>query len=175
MAAAHAPGAPALLTLTVPALPTLTVLALLTLTVPALQAQGRVGGGEVVRVLRYEFQGRQEYGVLERGVVRELPGSDLFSAAVSAPTGRSHPLQEVRPLAPLEPELVEKVVAVVQNTRRPGRTTPAAHPRWYALFPTTLNRHEGEVTLPAEARAVSFAGGLVVIIGREGRNIPPEA
>jgi len=123
-------------------------------------------------LLRYEYQGRFAYGRVERGVVHELPGADLFTAAVNAPTGRRYPLESVRPLQPLEPELVEKVLAVSDNTRRPGRMGPVPHPRWHALFPSSLSGHEAEVEVPAEARNFSYAGGLVVIVGRQGRHIP---
>lgn len=128
--------------------------------------------GEAQLVLRYEHQGRFAYGRLERGVVLELPGADLFTAAVSAPTGRRYPLENVRVLAPLEPELVEKVVGVEQGTLGPGRMGAVPHPRWFALFPSTLNDPAGDVAVPRGARAFGYAGGLVVIIGREGRDIP---
>ena len=132
----------------------------------------QLAAGPPELLLRYEYQGRFAYGRVERGVVHELPGADIFTAAVNAPTGRRYPLENVRPLQPLEPELVEKVLGVAQNTRRPGRLEPVRHPRWFALLPSSLNGHDAEVEVPAEARNFSYAGGLVVIIGREGRHIP---
>jgi 2-keto-4-pentenoate hydratase/2-oxohepta-3-ene-1,7-dioic acid hydratase in catechol pathway len=130
-------------------------------------------GSEPTELLvRYEYQGRRAYGRVEDGVVHELPGADIFTAAVSAPTGRRYALESVRLLQPLEPELVEKVLGVALNTPQAGRSGRAPEPRWFAMFPSSLNGHEGDVEIPEEARNVTYAGGLVVIVGREGRHIP---
>jgi 2-keto-4-pentenoate hydratase/2-oxohepta-3-ene-1,7-dioic acid hydratase in catechol pathway len=127
--------------------------------------------GEPQRIVRYQYQGRAAFGRVEGDVIRELPGSDIFSAAVNAPTGRSAPLDAVRVLPPLQGELVEKVLGVSANTARPGRGAPVRHPRFYALFPSSLNRHEGDVEVPGSATNFTVAGGLAVIIGRGGRDI----
>jgi 2-keto-4-pentenoate hydratase/2-oxohepta-3-ene-1,7-dioic acid hydratase in catechol pathway len=123
-------------------------------------------------LVRYEYQGRRAYGRVDGGLIRELPGTDIFTAAVSAPTGRNYLLGSVRLVQPLEPELVEKVLGVALNSPVPGGSGRVPHPRWYAMFPSSLNGHEGDVEIPEEARNLTYAGGLVVIIGREGRHIP---
>ena len=122
-------------------------------------------------ILRYEYQGRVAYGRVDGTVVRELPGTDIFTAASNTPTGRSYPLESVRILTPVDPDGVQKVLGVSLNTRRPGRSNPVPHPRWFTKFPTSLAAHEATVEFPREARGLSYAGGLVVIIGREGKNI----
>jgi 2-keto-4-pentenoate hydratase/2-oxohepta-3-ene-1,7-dioic acid hydratase in catechol pathway len=147
----------------------LTVSALL-LAPLAAEAQG-AGSGEAQRIVRYQYQGRSGFGRVEGDVIRELPGSDIFSAAVNAPTGRSAPLDAVRILPPLQGELVEKVIGVSGNTARPGRGGPVPHPRFYALFPSSLNRHDGDVEVPGSTTNFTVAGGLAVIIGRGGREI----
>lgn len=137
----------------------------------AAQAPGERAATAEQLVVRFTVQGRQGYGRVDGNVVRELPGSDVFTASVSAPTGRTYRLDQLRFLSPLEPELVEKVVGVERNTRRPGRDTPVRNPRYYARFPSTLNHHQGDVEVPADATNFTYAGGVAVIIGREGRHI----
>lgn len=136
-------------------------------------AEGQVTPAQTAGELlvRYEFSGRRAYGRVEGDVVRELPGGDIFTAAVNAPTGRTYSLESVRLLPPVEPELVEKVLGVALNTPRPGRADPIPNPRWFLKLPSSLNGHEGDVAIPPEANNVTYAGGLVVIIGREGRHI----
>lgn len=126
-------------------------------------------------VIRYQYRGREGFGRVEGNVIREIPGADAFTAAVSPPTGRTFPLDAVRVLPPMQGELVEKVLGVARNTVRPGRARPVPNPRWFARFPSSMNRHEGDVELPADATNFTYAGGLVVIIGREGRHIPEGA
>ena len=85
-------------------------------------------------LVRYEYQGRRAYGRVDGGLVRELPGTDIFTAAVSAPTGRSYALASVRTVQPVEPELVEKVLGVAQGAPATEGGS-VRHPRWYAMFP----------------------------------------
>src|SRR5690606_15947754 len=125
----------------------------------------------VTRYVRYEFQGATAYGILDGDVIREI--SDAPYAAHQA-TGRTVPADQVTLLAPVDPHRVGKVIGVAVNTRRPGRMEPIPHPRWFAKFPTALNRHEGDVELPPEASNLNYEGELVLIIGQRGRHIPED-
>jgi 2-keto-4-pentenoate hydratase/2-oxohepta-3-ene-1,7-dioic acid hydratase in catechol pathway len=130
-----------------------------------------VAQDEIVRYVRYEQGGRVAFGMLEGETIRELSG-DLFGE--HRPTGATARLNEVRLLAPVDPSRVRKVLGVAINSKRPGRDTALAHPRWFAKLPTSLNDPEGEIELPPEARNLNYEGELAVIIGRRGRHIPPE-
>lgn len=139
---------------------------------PQVAEAQRPGPDDPQRVIRYQYQGRSSFGRVDGSTIYELPGPDIFSAAVNAPTGRTVPLEGVRVLQPLQAELVEKVIGVARNTARPGRGAPVRNPRFFALFPSSLNRHQGDVEVPTGGSNFTYAGGVAVIIGRGGKNIP---
>jgi 2-keto-4-pentenoate hydratase/2-oxohepta-3-ene-1,7-dioic acid hydratase in catechol pathway len=121
------------------------------------------------RYVRYEHGGRVAYGVLEGGTIQEISDAPWLE---HRRTGAAVPEGEVTLLAPVDPERTSKVIGVAVNTKRPSRMDPIPHPRWFAKFPTALNRHEGDVELPPEASNLNYEGELVLVIGREGRHIP---
>jgi 2-keto-4-pentenoate hydratase/2-oxohepta-3-ene-1,7-dioic acid hydratase in catechol pathway len=125
----------------------------------------------VVRYVRYQQATRVAFGILEGETIRELSG-DLFGE--HRPTGTTARLSEVRLLSPVDPARVRKVLGVAVNSRRPGRDTALAHPRWFAKLPTSLNDPDGEIELPPEAGNLNYEGELAVVIGRRGRHIPRE-
>jgi 2-keto-4-pentenoate hydratase/2-oxohepta-3-ene-1,7-dioic acid hydratase in catechol pathway len=142
-------------------------LAVLMLCLPA----GALAQDGVTRYVRYQRGERVAYGILEGETVREISG-DLFGE--HRPTGATARLSEVRLLAPVDPARVRKVLGVAINSKRPGRETALAHPRWFAKLPTSLNDPEGDIELPPEAANLNYEGELAVVIGRRGRHIPPE-
>ena len=127
---------------------------------------------EVNRIVRFDHGGTVTWGVENGDMVQALPGSTLFEAAAAQPTGPMIAASEVTFLSPVDPMQTTKVIGVAVNTRRPGLQEPRANPRWFAKFPTALNRDGGDVELPPEAGNLNYEGELVLIIGREGRHIP---
>lgn len=144
------------------------VVAVLLLCGPA----GLLAQGEVTRYVRYRQGDRVAFGVLEGVTIREISG-DLFGS--HQPTGRTARLDQVRLLAPVDPARVRKVLGVAINSRRPGRDTALAHPRWFAKLPTSLNGPDGDIELPPEAGNLNYEGELAVVIGRRGRHIPRDS
>jgi 2-keto-4-pentenoate hydratase/2-oxohepta-3-ene-1,7-dioic acid hydratase in catechol pathway len=144
------------------------VLAMLILCVPAaLPAQDGI-----TRYVRFQQGDRVAFGILEGETIREISG-DLFGE--HRPTGATARLGDVRLLAPVDPARVRKVLGVAINSRRPGRDTALAHPRWFAKLPTSLNDPDGAIELPPEAANLNYEGELAVIIGRRGRHIPRDS
>lgn len=123
----------------------------------------------VTRYVRFSTDAGVSYGILDGQTVRQMAGEDLFALR---PTDRTFALADVRLLAPIDPDRVQKVVGVAINTRRQGRTEPIPHPRFFAKFPTSLRGPDDPVELPPEAGNLNYEGELVLVIGREGRHVP---
>ena len=126
---------------------------------------------QVLRYVRYARGEQVALGLLEGETIRELRG-DLFASPT--PTGRTVRLADVKLLAPVDPARVSKVLGVAVNSKRPGRDTAIANPRWFAKLPTSINDPEGEIELPPEAANLNYEGELVIVIGKRGRHIPRE-
>jgi 2-keto-4-pentenoate hydratase/2-oxohepta-3-ene-1,7-dioic acid hydratase in catechol pathway len=127
---------------------------------------------EVQRIVRFEYDGQVSWGNLDGETVQALPGGTLFEAAEAQPTGPAIPVAEVTLLSPVDPDQTSKVIGVAVNTKRPSRMEPIPNPRWFAKFPTSLNRTGGGIELPPEAGNLNYEGELVLVVGREGRHIP---
>jgi 2-keto-4-pentenoate hydratase/2-oxohepta-3-ene-1,7-dioic acid hydratase in catechol pathway len=121
------------------------------------------------KYVRFEKDGRTAYGKLEGDRVRELTGSFL---AGGKPTRTLHPLKGVTLLVPCEPP---KVIAVARNYKSHLGTVPPP-PRVENFFkPTTcLQRHEGPIVAPPDAKNLHYEGELVLVIGRTIRNASRE-
>ncbi len=116
--------------------------------------------------VRYAYQGRTAYGILEGGTVRELAG-DLFGEHRA--TGRRVPLTAVRLLAPCEPS---KVIAVGLNFRSHlGDRAPAEYPGLFAKYPTSIVGTGTDIVIPADAADLHYEGEMVVVIGKRARNV----
>ncbi len=119
------------------------------------------------KYVRYSYEGRVTYGVLEGEAIRELEG-DLFAG--SRETGRTVALSEVRLLAPCEPS---KVIAVGLNYRSHLGERPAPEqPGIFAKLPSAIIGPEDEIAIPADASNVHYEGELVVVIGRKAKDVP---
>jgi 2-keto-4-pentenoate hydratase/2-oxohepta-3-ene-1,7-dioic acid hydratase in catechol pathway len=135
------------------------VLVFLVATATAMPAQ-------VTRYVRYAVSGTTSFGILDGRTVRELSG-DLF--AQPRATGRTHPLDQVRLLAPVEPG---KVIAVGLNyITHLGERPAATYPGLFAKMPTSIIGPEANVIYPSDATNLHFEGELVVVIGRRARNV----
>ena len=121
---------------------------------------------QVTRYVRYSAGGTTSYGILEGQVIRELAG-DLFAAPRA--TGRTHRLDQVRLLAPVEPR---KVIAVGLNyLTHLGERPSATYPGLFAKMPTSIVGPEADVIYPSDATNLHFEGELVVVIGRRAQNV----
>lgn len=120
----------------------------------------------VTRYVRYAHDGRTSYGILEDGFVHELNG-DLFETPVR--TGRVLALDRLRLLAPSTPS---KVIAVGRNYKSHlGERPPAEYPGLFAKYPTSIVGHDAEIIMPSDAYNLHYEGEMVVVIGREARNV----
>ncbi len=121
---------------------------------------------QIARFVRYSHQGVVSYGELQGDTIHELEG-DLFLSPVA--TGRSVPLSDVRLLAPCQPS---KVIAVGLNYRSHlGERSEPHVPGLFAKFPTSIIACDDEIVIPADADTVHYEGELVIVIGRETKNV----
>jgi 2-keto-4-pentenoate hydratase/2-oxohepta-3-ene-1,7-dioic acid hydratase in catechol pathway len=123
--------------------------------------------------VRYRVAGATSYGVLEGATIHQLSG-DPFGDPTR--TGRTHPLEEVRLLAPLDPNRVSKVLGVAANTRDAQLTSVPfdSHPRWFSKLPTSITGSGGGVEVPPDAAELVHEAELVIVIGRPGRHLSIE-
>ncbi len=123
------------------------------------------GDGSIERYVRYEFQGQAHYGVLTGQVITRLekglfPLSELSNDTVA--------LKDVLLLPPSEPE---KVFAVGMNFASHMSSSADAPPPLFLKLPSSLIGHDQNVFVPDDATNVHFEGELVVVIGKEAKNI----
>ena len=137
----------------------LALLALLGAPLPAQQG--------VTRYVRYTYQGRPAYGVLDGETVRELSGNFLESPRATGATAR---LAEVKLLAPVAPS---KVIAVGLNYRSHlGERPVPAYPGLFAKLPTSLVGPGDGIVMPPDATDLHYEGEMVIVIGKPARNVP---
>lgn len=122
---------------------------------------------QVTRYLRYAYQGRTAYGMLEGETIRELSGSPLGAAR---PTGATVRLADVRILAPVEPS---KVIAVGLNYRSHlGERPVPAYPGLFAKLPTSIVGPGDGIVMPPDATDLHYEGEMVIVIGKQAHNVP---
>ncbi len=128
--------------------------------------------GSVTRYVRFEIGTETAYGILEGDSIRRLDGYLLDNPR---PTGETVQVSDVKLTIPIEPARVSKIIGVNGNYQVPGMPKQTvAHPPIFAKFATSLVTDGDDVELPAELKDPYLAGSLVLIIGKEGRNIAPE-
>ena len=137
----------------------------------------------IVKYVRFEHDGKINYGIWERDKVKALEGN-LFDTPVL--TGRGYAASEIKLLVPCIPS---KVLAVGLNyashrvhvesaegvfVNVAGRPVSSNHPVVFAKFPTSLIPHGQDIVLPADATNVHFEGELVLIVGKRAKHVPME-
>jgi 2-keto-4-pentenoate hydratase/2-oxohepta-3-ene-1,7-dioic acid hydratase in catechol pathway len=121
---------------------------------------------EVRRYVRYEMDGTVSYGLLEGDEIRPIRG-DIFGD--HEVLSSRHPLSSARLLAPVTPS---KVIAVGLNYQSHlGTRDPAAYPGLFAKYPTCVVGPEDAVVRPPDSRNLHYEGEMVVVIGREAKNV----
>ncbi|GEM81253.1 fumarylacetoacetate hydrolase family protein [Vibrio superstes] len=115
--------------------------------------------------VRYEYQGAVSYGQLKQNRIYPVVG-DLFGQySVSASSLKQ---SVVRILLPVEPE---KVFAVGMNFASHIASPSSKPPPLFLKLPSSLILSGEPVLVPEGASNVHFEGELVLIIGKEVRNI----
>jgi 2-keto-4-pentenoate hydratase/2-oxohepta-3-ene-1,7-dioic acid hydratase in catechol pathway len=118
------------------------------------------------KYVRFRKGSTTAYGILEGETIRELDG-DLFGNHKQ--TGTTHALGDVKLLWPCEPP---KVFAVGLNYKSHlGSRTPPSRPEMFWKPITCLQNPGDPIVIPADAKNVHFEGELVVVIGKEARNV----
>lgn len=120
----------------------------------------------ITKYVRYAYEGRDSYGILDGEIIRELDGG-LFASP--RPTGRIVRLAEVRLLIPCEPS---KVIAVGLNYKSHlGNSPVSEYPGLFAKYPTSLIAHEDEIVIPADSESLHYEGELVIVIGKKAQKV----
>jgi 2-keto-4-pentenoate hydratase/2-oxohepta-3-ene-1,7-dioic acid hydratase in catechol pathway len=124
---------------------------------------------EIERFVRFEMEGQVLSGVLEGETIRPIDG-DLFGDHEVLST--RIPLSDVRLLAPVTPS---KVIAVGLNYQSHlGERDPAAYPGLFAKYPTSIVGPDAPIVRPPDSENLHYEGEMVVVIGREAKNVPVE-
>lgn len=124
---------------------------------------------DIVHYVRYRHAGTVSYGILEGDTLHRLDRNFLDSAQR---TGDTVALGDVKLLAPVTPS---KVIAVGLNYRSHlGDREPAAYPGLFTKLPTSIIGPEDEILLTADAGNVHYEGELVIVIGKEARDVAEE-
>lgn len=143
-----------------------------------------------MKLATYRRDGRVLHGVvIDEAHVTELGEGDL--AALVARVGTfegwrppedapAHPLAEVTLLAPLlRPGKLLAIAANYQDHVSEGGGPPLdksrISPRLFLMPPTAIAGPGEDIALPSVSTQVDWEAELVVVVGRAGKDIPPEA
>jgi len=119
-----------------------------------------------VKYIRYRYQGKTSYGVLDGNTVREISGG-LFGNRKE--TGLTADFGEVELLWPCEPT---KILAVGLNYKSHiGNKKAPVNPEMFFKPPSALLEPGKEIRIPPGATDVHYEGELVVVIGKPTRRV----
>lgn len=121
------------------------------------------------KYVRYEHNGATGYGVLSGDTISELAGNFLETTET---TGKTIALADAKLLAPVEPRQVFAVGFNYQS-HLGGREAPADPPIFLKL-PSSIIGPGDEIVLPDGARMVQYEAELVLVIGKETKNVSAE-
>ncbi len=124
-----------------------------------------------MKFARFEYQGKECYGVLQEETFRVLSGPFLEG---STETGAVYPLSGVRFLPPVIPS---KVVCIglnyIGHIQEVGEATPA-EPLFFFKPPSCLIGHKDYIVYPRPAQKVGYEAELALIINRKMKEVSPE-
>lgn len=132
---------------------------------PLLMLLSTLSFGQPEYYVRYEHQGQTQYGRLNDSVIQPLQG-DLFG--ILTPVGKLVQAQDVKLKLPTD---AQKVFAVGMNFASHLASAPDAPPPLFLKLPTSLTVSGEPVNLPFDAYNVHFEGELVLVIGKQVKNI----
>jgi 2-keto-4-pentenoate hydratase/2-oxohepta-3-ene-1,7-dioic acid hydratase in catechol pathway len=145
-----------------------------------------------MRIAAFDSDGERRHGVVVVDELLPLPaGTDLFALLDGKPDERSVltqcaypvPLAQVRLLAPVQPPTVRDFVTFeehVEGVRRSVDGAAGVPEQWYAAptfyftNPYSILGPADDVPVPPGCVAFDFELEVAAVIGRAGRNIPPE-
>ena len=129
-------------------------------------ALSRKGRPVVTKYVRYRHGAKTAHGILDGEVIRELRDSPFEGVHE---TGGRHRLGEVKLLYPCQPP---KILAVGLNYRSHlGDRKAPERPEIFYKPITSLQHPEENIVIPPEATDVHYEGELVVVIGKQTRNV----
>jgi 2-keto-4-pentenoate hydratase/2-oxohepta-3-ene-1,7-dioic acid hydratase in catechol pathway len=120
---------------------------------------------EVRQIARFQHDKIISYGEIKGSLIQPIIG-EPFNELV--PNGKAIPLTEVELLLPTTPQ---KVFAVGMNFDSHIASPSNAAPPLFLKLPTSLIRSGEDVQLPKDASNVHFEGELVLVIGKQAKNI----
>jgi 2-keto-4-pentenoate hydratase/2-oxohepta-3-ene-1,7-dioic acid hydratase in catechol pathway len=133
--------------------------------------QGQSAGQDrVERLVRFQHDQTVAYGVVEGDRVVQIEG-DLFGAR--RPTDRSYSLASVKLLVPVEPKTI--LAAAGNYKDHLGERAPPANPEFFFKPPSCLIADGEPIVLPSGSSDVHYEAELVIVIGRQARNVPKDA
>ena len=117
-----------------------------------------------MKLLRFEKDGRKQYGVAEGETLYRLEGSALEGRPERGPALGL--LEKFKPLPPCEPT---KIICAGKNY--PWGENPSRSPRPLLFFkpPSSVDRPRGEHLYPPESQRLIFESELVVVMGKPAR------
>ncbi len=122
-----------------------------------------------IRFVRFRRGSATAYGVLDGETIREIRG-DFLGAYKEA--GARHKLADVKLLYPCQPS---KVLAVGLNYKSHlGQQKPPSVPEIFYKPITCLNNPGDPIVIPPGAKNVHYEGELVIIIGKQAKDVSPE-
>ncbi len=123
----------------------------------------------MTKYIRYRAASGSAYGILDGETVREISG-DLFGDHTE--TGATHSLYGLKLLRPCQPA---NVVCVGLNYRShlDGRPVPSRPEVFFKPLSSLQDPGEPIVT-PHESTNMHYEGEMVVVIGKQARNLPVE-
>ncbi len=119
-----------------------------------------------MKYIRYSCDGKASYGILDGETIKEIAGGLL---GTRSETGKTTSLRNVRLLCPCEPT---KILAVGWNYQSHISTRkPPSNPEIFFVPPSALLPQGEDIVLPPGASNVHYEGELVVVIGKETRQV----
>lgn len=125
-----------------------------------------------MKLTRFLTKNKVSYGVIDYDDIFVVEG-DIFDKFII--TSKSYPLNEVRLLAPVTPG---KIVCVGLNylshvQDRVGREV-SDEPTIFMVSPTSITGPDEDIMIPYPDHTTHHEAELVVVIGKEARNVPYE-
>jgi len=120
---------------------------------------------DVSQIVRYEFNHQLSYGKITGDKIQPFTGS-LFGELKA--NGALIPLSSVKLVLPTNPQ---KVFAVGMNFSSHLSSSPNSPPPLFLKLPSSLIASGEVVNLPSDANNVHFEGELVLVIGKQAKNI----
>jgi 2-keto-4-pentenoate hydratase/2-oxohepta-3-ene-1,7-dioic acid hydratase in catechol pathway len=122
-----------------------------------------------MKYARYEAGGKVGYGSVEGDRITPIEG-DLWGER--RPSGQAMPLNSVRLLAPVVPNII---LAVALNyPSHIGGQIPSPRPELFVKSNNTLADPEDSIVLPAGCERVDYEGEVVAVIGRTCKKVTAE-